>query len=69
MALDMAHLFAIWKLPILQLYNCKKKKKVSKDSVIFCLFRSWGEQSSRGEMGEANNKKQISLRTSMFPLL
>lgn len=67
----MAQLFAIWKLPILQLYNCKKKKKksVSKDSVIFCLFQRREEQSSRGEMGEANNKKQISLRTSMFPLL
>jgi len=32
MALDMAQFFAVWKLPILQLDNCKKKKSVKRRS-------------------------------------
>lgn len=61
MALDMAQLFAIWKLPILQLYNCKKKKKreyqkiqsfsvYSKDGKNRVVGERWGKPTTKNKL-------------------
>lgn len=59
MALDMAHLFAIWKLPILQLYNCKKKKKYQKIQ-LFSVYSEVGENRVVGERwGKPTTKNKL----------
>lgn len=75
-ALDMAQLFAIWKLLISQLYNCKirtiiiKKIKINQKVHPFSVYSEGRKNRIVGERrGKPTTKKQISLRTSMFPLL
>lgn len=67
MALDMAQLFAIWKLPIPQLYNCKKIKNLKKINQKIQSFSVYSKDRENRVVGERRGKPTTKKKTKKNP--